>query len=213
MLTRGMSSLLLARHLKGRMQLSCISSPGRRPAVTCKCAKEKVSEGVSTKGLQGKGGGIQPNVKGRNEPHVFQAERLAAREMILSYTCKNWCQTRRRWDGWAQRSEVSTGGFFKDGNSRGPSIQVTKGRRVIVLHALSLTHVQRDLKLLCQFGSSLPLTHNPATRSFLSKGLSVHPTSSIKQMLRSQIIPPDLSVHAVLTSGCLCCLCSQWSKR
>lgn len=117
------------------------------------------------------------------------------------------------WDGWAQRSDVSTGGFFKDGNSRGPSIQVTQGRRVIVLHALWLTHIQRDLKLLCQFGSSLPLTHNPATRSFLSKGLSVHPTSSIKQKLRSQIIPPDLSVHAVLRSGCLCSLCSQWSKR
>jgi len=78
MLTRGLTSLLLARHLKGRMPLSCIYSPGQRPAVTCKCAKEKVSKGVSSKGLQEKGGGIQLNVKSQDEPHVFQAERLAA---------------------------------------------------------------------------------------------------------------------------------------
>lgn len=213
MLTRGLTSLLLARHLKGRMHLSCICSPDQQPALTCKCAKEKVSKGLSTKGLQEKGGGIQLNVKSRNEPQVFQAERLAAWEMILIYTCKNWCQTRRWWDGWAQRSEVSTSGFFKDGNSRGPSIQVTKGRRVIVLHAFSLTHIQKDLQLLCQFGSSLPLTHNPATRSFLSKGLSMHPTSFIKEMLWSQIIPPNLSVHVMRRSGCLCSLCSQWRKR
>lgn len=176
MLTRRLTSLLPDRHLKGRLHPSCIYSAGRRPAVTCKCGREKVSKGVSTKGLQEKGEGIQLNVKGWNEPCVFRAERLAAWEMTLIYTYKNWCQTHRWWDGWAQRSEVSTGGFFKDGNSRGLSIQVTKGRRVNCL-ARTLTHTHRDLQLLRQFGSNLPLTHNPATRSFLSKGLSVHPTS------------------------------------
>lgn len=60
---KGLTSLLLGRHLKGRMHLSCICSPGERPAFTCKCAEEEVSEGVSTKGLQEKGGGIQMNVK------------------------------------------------------------------------------------------------------------------------------------------------------
>lgn len=64
MLTRRLTSLLPARHLKGRLHLSCIYCAGRRPAVTCKCGREKVSKGVSTKRLRKKGEGIQLNVKG-----------------------------------------------------------------------------------------------------------------------------------------------------
>lgn len=63
----------------------------------------------------------------------------------------------------------------KMGIAEGYQSKSPREGELTVLHALSHTHT--DLQLLRQFGSNLPLTHNPATRSFLSKGLSVHPTS------------------------------------
>lgn len=89
----------------------------------------------------------------------------------------------------------------KMGIAEGYQSKSTREGELTVLHALSLTRTHTDLQLLCQFGSSLPLTHNPATWSFLSKGLSVHPTSLIKQVLQPQKIPPNLSVHALPRSS------------
>lgn len=46
------------------MHLSCIHSPGQRPAVRCECAKEKVSKGIRAKGLREEGEGIQLHAGG-----------------------------------------------------------------------------------------------------------------------------------------------------
>lgn len=85
--------------------------------------------------------------------------------MSFIYTPRGWCQTAvMAWLG--TRQGISTHASSKDGKSRGPSIPVTKVRRVIAL----LTHT--DSQLLCQFGCSPPVTQNAATPSLQSRAVS-----------------------------------------